>query len=322
MSSQNLLSVEFRALSARLGKDPLQVQGPGGNTSVKDGNIMWVKASGTELAHADVQNIFVGVDRNVAIAEAMGGGKGDCIKAILDPEMGLRPSIETTFHAVLEYSIVVHTHSVMTLVHSISPEGRHSLANKLDGLPFVIVPYVKPGLPLTQEILKWIKPETKIIILQNHGLICCGHSIAEVDKLIAIVEQRLFMPPVKIKDNPPTSQPDTGFDWSEYSWLVQNSHTFSLVVKGSYYPDHVVFLGPGLPLNDHEGSPPVIMKEGKGVLIRKTAIPSQKAMLRCLAEILQRMPNEWKPEPIGYQAEAELLDWDAEKYRQALAKQK
>ena len=64
------------------------------------------------------------------------------------------------------------------------------------------------------------------------------------------------------------------------------------------------------------------MKEGKGVLIRKTAIPSQKAMLRCLAEILQRMPNEWKPEPIGYQAEAELLDWDAEKYRQALAKQK
>ncbi|MYA89823.1 MAG: class II aldolase, partial [Boseongicola sp. SB0662_bin_57] len=35
---------DFRALSARLGKDPLQVQGPGGNTSVKDGDVMWIKA--------------------------------------------------------------------------------------------------------------------------------------------------------------------------------------------------------------------------------------------------------------------------------------
>lgn len=322
MNLQNLLSDEFLALSARLGRDPLQVQGPGGNTSVKDADVMWIKASGTELANADVKKIFVQVDRNIAKAEAFGVGMGNCMKAVLDPEMGMRPSIETTFHAVLEYPIVVHTHSIMTLVHSISPEGRRSLSAKLDGLPFVLVPYVKPGLPLTQEILKWIKPETQIIILQNHGLICCGQNVAEVDSLISEVEQRLFMPPGNISINLPKIQPEEGFNWSEYSWLAQNPHIFAQAVKGSYYPDHVVFLGPALPLNDHGGNPPVIMKEGEGVLVRKTAIPSQKAMLKCLAEILQRMPEDWIPEPIGYQAEAELLDWDAEKYRQALAKQK
>ena len=47
-----LLTQSFNALSARLGQDRLQVQGPGGNTSVKQDDVMWVKASGTELADA------------------------------------------------------------------------------------------------------------------------------------------------------------------------------------------------------------------------------------------------------------------------------
>ena len=44
-----LLTSEFRALSAQLGRDPLQVQGPGGNTSIKHDNVMWIKASGTGI---------------------------------------------------------------------------------------------------------------------------------------------------------------------------------------------------------------------------------------------------------------------------------
>ena len=34
---------------------------------------------------------------------------------------------------------------------------------------------------------------------------------------------------------------------------------------------------------------------------------------------MRRLPPEWSPEPIGPAAEAELLNWDAEKYRQWLA---
>ena len=52
----------LRAVSARLGADPLQVQGPGGNTSVKRDGAMWVKASGTWLADAATAEIFVPVD--------------------------------------------------------------------------------------------------------------------------------------------------------------------------------------------------------------------------------------------------------------------
>ena len=322
MTKKELLTTEFRTLSARLGQDPLQVQGPGGNTSVKDGEIMWIKASGTELANALTEDIFLPVDCKAVKSEAMGSGKGNCIDAVLEPELGLRPSIETTFHGVLEYPVVIHTHSVMSLVHSISTEGRMALANKLQDLPFVLVPYVKPGLPLTKEILKWVRPETQIIILQNHGIICCGHSVNEVEKLISKVEKRLYMPPRDFDTNLPLSEPNSGFYWSEFSWLAKDPHSYALAIKGSYYPDHVVFLGPALPQCDHEGKPPVIIEKDKGILIRKSALPSHKAMLCCLAEILQRLPHDWIPESIGEEAEAELLNWDAEKYRQELAKRK
>jgi hypothetical protein len=42
-------------------------------------------------------------------------------------------------------------------------------------------------------------------------------------------------------------------------------------------------------------------------------------MLRCLSDVLARLPENWTPHAIGATAEAELLNWDAEKYRQALA---
>ncbi len=70
MTAQDLLTDDFRTLSAALGQDPLQVQGPGGNTSIKSGDIMWIKASGTDLADAEHEDIFVAVNRAKALAEA------------------------------------------------------------------------------------------------------------------------------------------------------------------------------------------------------------------------------------------------------------
>lgn len=41
---------ELRRMSARVGSNILLVQGAGGNSSVKDGDVLWVKASGTWLS--------------------------------------------------------------------------------------------------------------------------------------------------------------------------------------------------------------------------------------------------------------------------------
>lgn len=315
----DLVTPAFRALSARLGQDPLQVQGPGGNTSIKDDTVMWIKASGTELANAETSDIFVPVDLAAAQAEARGeAGDGSCKGTVIDPKITLRPSIETTFHAAFDHAVVAHTHSVATIVHAISPEGRSAMADKLQGLPYVIVPYCKPGLPLTGEILSRLTKDTRIVILRNHGLICCGATVDEVADRIAEVETRLSMEPVAPSASPIGEAPE-GFDWAEESWIALDDLAQTRALSGTYYPDHVVFLGPSLPLEDHDGAPPAIVHKGKGIALRAGATPSQKAMLRCLADVLSRVPSDWNMDPIGADAEASLLNWDAEKYRQALA---
>jgi len=318
-----LLTAEFRTMSARLGQDPLQVQGPGGNTSIKDGDVMWIKASGTELANAETEEIFVAVDRKAAQGEAHGqSGDGSCKSTTLDPAVGLRPSIETTFHAALDHAVVAHTHSVATLVHAISPEGHEALANKLEGLAFVVAPYAKPGLPLTREILDRVTPETRVVVLGNHGVIACGGSVAEVSDTLAEVEERLAMQPRDISSVKPTEAAPDGMTWNEAGWMAHDPRIASLATSGSYYPDHVVFLGPALPTSSEGGTRPAALIPKTGVALSADATSSQRAMLTCLSDVFARLPDDWSVKAIGPDAEASLLDWDAEKYRQALAERK
>lgn len=50
------------ALAASLGRDRLVVQGPGGNISLKQHGVMWVKASGTWMMEAESRPILIPVD--------------------------------------------------------------------------------------------------------------------------------------------------------------------------------------------------------------------------------------------------------------------
>ena len=281
---------------------------------------MLIKASGTELAQAMARDIFVAVDLQAARAEANGAGDGSCKDTVLDPARGLRPSIETTFHAALDGKIIAHTHSVATLVHAISPQGRVAAAEKLAGLPLAMVPYAKPDLPLTREILARADPQTQAFVLENHGLIVCGGTVAEVAELTEEIEARLAMPILRGGE---TERPDVpapvGFAWAPESWIARDLRVREMVLAGSYYPDHVVFLGAALPTADTGENRPAILVDGLGVALRDGATASQVAMLRCLSDLFARLPQDWEVEPIGIEAEAELLDWDAEKYRQALA---
>ena len=315
-------SAEFLAFSARCGRDPLRVQGPGGNTSVKKDGRMWIKASGTELAQAESEQIFVEVDRAAAVLEAKGRGDGSCKDTVIDKQAGLRPSIETTFHAIIDWPVVAHTHSVSTIVHAIAPEGRKAAAEKLNGLPVAFVPYRKPGLPLTGMIWSQIAQNTQVIILENHGLIVAGASVRAVAELMDDVESRLHMPIRYKSRHVSVDAAPVGYDWCHSaSVIAQNADLARLARAGSYYPDHVVFLGPGLATVPVEASPALLVP-GQGICLRSDARPAQLAMVICLADVLCRLPGEWRPKPIGAEAEAELLNWDAEKYRQAIAERR
>ena len=158
-----------------------------------------------------------------------------------------------------------------------------------------------------------------VFILQNHGLIACGPDVEFVSDLVADVERRLTMPVLAEGDTLPQTDAPDGFSWAPESWAAHHDHMISRATAGSYYPDHVVFLGPALPHADHDAKPPAIVRPGEGILLRDGATSSQKAMLRCVFDVLSRVSEDWEIAAIGASAEAELLDWDAEKYRQALA---
>jgi rhamnose utilization protein RhaD (predicted bifunctional aldolase and dehydrogenase) len=219
----------------------------------------------------------------------------------------------------LPWRVVAHTHSIATLAHAVSAHGRTAAMAKLVHLPAVLVPYAKPGLPLTQGIMARMTADTRVFILENHGLICCGNSVDETADLLAQVEACLALPARKALATPTQTAPPAGYVWAREGWIAQNPAVCALAVAGSYYPDHVVFLGPALPVRYTAQNPPAVVFPGTGIARRIDASASQRAMLRCLSDLLSRLPADWSPLPIGAQAEAELLNWDAEKYRQALA---
>ncbi|MEO1090920.1 MAG: class II aldolase/adducin family protein [Pseudomonadota bacterium] len=321
------LPSEFLALSRRVGADPLLVQGPGGNTSVTSDGVMWIKASGTELADAETSEIFVAVDPTRALAELDGAGDGTCRSAMVDDTARLRPSIETTFHALLPQRFVVHVHSVATICHAIADEGLTLLEAKLAGLAWVCVPYRKPGIPLTAAIREAAGATAPaVIVLENHGLIVAADCVAEIERLLATVEERLALAPRDVARPPASPIAIEGRQaLPELGALTCDPSLRRCATSGSYYPDHVVFLGPGLPLyesgSDDIGTDtsPAILVEGEGVYLRDGATSAQRAMVRCLFDVLIRTPEHWNLRAIGPDDEAALLDWDAEKYRQALA---
>ena len=149
-----------------------------GNVSVKDDDCFWVKASGTSLDTLEKKDL---------VACKMSGVPFD--------SLGLKPSIETSFHAWLlrefdDIKFVAHTHPPKTM-QVVCSEQIHSFAEHRlfpdqvvrNGAKSCVVPYAMPGKPLLEEIKKsvlaFIEVEEyfpKLILLQNHGIIVASTS--------------------------------------------------------------------------------------------------------------------------------------------------
>lgn len=317
---------DLARFSAALGRDPEQVQAAGGNTSLKADGILWVKASGLWLADALARDLFVPVRLDAVldgIAHDLADPVADAVIADRNPA-GLRPSIETTLHALLPHAVVVHTHSVRTIAFAIQETGETLLADRLAGLPWAWVPYCKPGLPLTRAVADRLRQAAAdILVLGNHGLVVGAASVAEATALLAEVERRLELPTFP---SPPTDPPRAAppglrpVAHASAHALATDPARLARGCAGSLYPDHVIFLGPAA-LTDDRPAPTTRLHllPDRGAYLPQAAIPSADELALCLALVLERVPPEARLRYLTSADEAELLDWDAEKYRQALA---
>lgn len=181
-----------------------------GNTSLRiDDATFWVKASGQQMARIDRAG-FVAVrfapmlamlddpprDRD-ALQAAMQA-------AMVDPTLSQRPSIETSFHAMLlaecAVNVVAHTHPVAVNRIMCSDRAAQFAHNRMFpdevvicGPESVLVPYVDPGLPLAIAMRDHVRDymqrqgeAPKVILLANHGLIALGTTLAEALNVTAM----------------------------------------------------------------------------------------------------------------------------------------
>lgn len=340
-------SSEFLALktvSAKIGADPMLIQAAGGNTSIKDGNVMWIKASGTLLADALQKDIFVPVDLDaMRKAVASGEDRADQPGEFLIPGFStLRPSIETSLHAVFDQNVVIHAHCIHTLAHAIRSDADTLLKGLLDGLNWASVAYTKPGAKLARAVSEKLENDTNVIVLRNHGVIVAADTVEAAHSLLRDVHSRLALESVEenlakpdldrlnsLSDNCVFQLPD----YEALHQLALDPVRCAQASVGSLYPDHVIFCGIGVAVVGEGETPqstteriealglpaPVFMfVPGAGVLVRADASSGAFALMQCLADVMLRVPTDASLNYLSQEQNLELLNWDAEKYRQAL----
>jgi rhamnose utilization protein RhaD (predicted bifunctional aldolase and dehydrogenase) len=307
-------------VSARLGADPLLIQAATGNTSLKRDGVLWIKASGKWLAHADHEEILIPVDL---------AGTRSRIDHNIDPAgqsavvngKTLGTSVETAMHAVLPHRVVLHVHSVNSIAWAVRRDGPEELAGRLAGFHWQWIPYVPSGLALARSIREAIAraPLTDVLVLANHGLVICGDSCEEAEERLREFELRACISP---RVPPPPqwealTQLANGTAWR----APQNGGLHAIgcdpvsrriVSRGVLYPCQAIFLTPQVVTIPQAADASWV---DAGVLVREKLNPCVAATLAGLAQVLQRIPEA---APIEYLAEADvrgLLCADVYHYR-------
>jgi rhamnose utilization protein RhaD (predicted bifunctional aldolase and dehydrogenase) len=328
-------------LSARLGHDELLTQGSGGNTSIKVDGTLWVKASGLWLAEATDRPSFVPIDI-ACLCEGLRAQVDDPVGAaqfkIGQPDIDrLRPSIEASMHAVIPQAVVLHLHSIATIAHAVRQDAEEQLAHKLFGLAWCFLPYVRPGLALCRELVSAAdRGPFDVFVLGNHGLTVAAADCEKALALLQDVERRLACQPRAL----PPAHPERLAALLPLLYrlprdarchrLAADNAISAWAVAGSLYPDHAVFLGHAVSiassanlgqwLAEQTQPPLVIIVPGEGVLVSTQLSDGAEAMLVALTLVLERLapdtPLNWLPDG----EVADLVNWDAERYRRALDK--
>ena len=335
------ISKQVKAYCTKIGADPLLVQGAGGNVSWKDGEVLWVKASGTWLAHAENEEIFIPVDLAHLRAEISEENFSSTPKVLANTS--LKPSIETMLHALMPHKIVVHLHAVEILAHLVRKNPLEDLRRLIgDVVDWVFVDYCKPGAYLASAVRKSLqeKPDANIVFLKSHGLVIGGDSIHEINCALNRILKPLRTPVGEVKTEVRAMHVDldasltyNGYrpcDDLEIHFLA-NRYEFSSRLKSEWalYPDHVVFLGSeptiiedlnvdGYFNKSLNCRPLFIFILNVGVYEFRSVRHAHRLQLRCYFDVLARQPEFIELASMSKSQISELLDWEAEKYRQAL----
>lgn len=340
-----ILRRQIEDFCAKIGKNKLFVQGAGGNVSWKINETLWVKASGKWLGKniAKQENLFT----------CLKLGPNEYQKFSKNPNLELelcdcthpRPSIETPFHALLPQRIVCHLHEVRTTSILVQTNAEAKLSSLIPrDLNWKLIPYVKPGVALAQEIkVAFTKnPTTDVYFLANHGIIVVAEDVSSIEKklfkvtdAISAITEKIFIdktPPPKLELIKQMMQLNYNFLKSESSislsfnnWLLENLSKFWPIC-----PDTIVFLGSAPPkifdssevlnyLNSKKTEDKFILVRNFGIFFKNRYVSeAELEQFQFMTDLLIRVPTGANITTLKPNQISELVNWDAEKYRQKL----
>ncbi|MFA5819848.1 MAG: SDR family NAD(P)-dependent oxidoreductase [Bacteroidales bacterium] len=205
---------ELIEISKYYGSNKEYVIAGGGNTSFKDEQTIWIKASGQSLAELTEEGL-VALSREKLHVISSGiysddpstreeQVKTDMFHSILDPGKNKRPSVETSLHEIIQYKFIVHLHP--TLINGLlCSRNAKNLTVKLFGESVLFVPYTDPGYILFKKLKSEIilyrekfSHDPQIIFLENHGSFVGADTTEEIRKIYSDIIQKIEdqIPPI------------------------------------------------------------------------------------------------------------------------------
>ena len=171
-------------LSNLIGREPRLAQPGGGNTSIKLGDVLLVKASGTDLRTIGREGFArLSLPELAALRSADVMSDADMMRFMarctlpLDGR-GPAPSVETPLHSLLPHRVIAHTHDVATMsLTNLTDATAERLVSELFQGEIVYVPYVRPGFPLAHAVggmLDRLPRGAVGLALAHHGLVVWG----------------------------------------------------------------------------------------------------------------------------------------------------
>ncbi len=286
----------------------------GGNTSYKDDKHLWIKASGINLSDiteigfcvldrkklAEIPNQKFSPDSDKREEEV----KNALLNSRVDPDSGLRPSVETSLHNLFESSFVVHTHS--TLVNGLMCSNK--VAEKtaeIFGEEVLYIPYTDPGyilfIAVEKEITKYkakYNADPKVVLLQNHGIFVAANSIEEIKIIYAEVKAKLIacfdefpeekefpvsekmvevLPALRMLLSDEKLKVATAFNSSWTANFISDKNSFTKGIEKPFNPDQMVYCMSEYLFIEKAGSIETIIDEAKIKIAdfknRKGAVP-------------------------------------------------
>jgi len=188
--------VDLLDLSLLYGNDNEFVIGGGGNTSWKDENFLYVKASGIRLGSLTEEQL-IKLDRNALNAMLANEFPEDVflrdqmilegmMKSCIDNSLNLRPSVETPLHHLIRYRYVIHTHPTRINALLCSRDCRETV-KRIFPEDVLFVEYTDPGYVLFRKLESEISAyrtrfskDPGTILVQNHGVFISADTVGEI----------------------------------------------------------------------------------------------------------------------------------------------